>query len=359
MAGPFSMLDGHEQVLFGADEETGLRCIIALHSTVLGPGVGGTRCHDYASEEEALADVLRLSEAMTLKAAVAGLDAGGGKAVIWGDPATAKSEAALRAYGRMIDSLGGRYVTACDVGTTPADMGIIKRETRWVTGAEPEEGGSGDSGVTTAVGTYAGLRACAAALPGSPDLASLHVAIEGVGKVGRRLAERLAADGAKLTVADVDDEATAVCAERFGADVVDPGDIHAVDCDVLSPNALSATVSEASLPALSCRVVAGAANNQLASPELAEALADAGILYAPDFVINAGGVIQVVDELHPRGYSQARATRLAEGIEWRLTEVFRVAREEGITTLTAAERVARRRIEAVGGVGRIRRPVGR
>ncbi len=359
MAGPFSMLDGHEQVLFGADEATGLRCIIALHSTVLGPGVGGTRFHDYASEEEALADVLRLSEAMTLKSAVAGLDAGGGKAVIWGDPARDKSEAALRAYGRMIDSLGGRYVTACDVGTTPADMGIIKRETRWVTGAEPEEGGSGDSGITTAVGTYAGLRACAAALPGSPGLGSLHVAIQGVGKVGRRLAERLAADGAKLTVADVDEDATALCAERYGAEIVGVEDIVAVDCDVLSPNALSATVSEATLPSLSCRVVAGAANNQLAAPELAEALADAGILYAPDFVINAGGVIQVVDELHPSGYSQARATRIAEGIEGRLAEVFGVANAEGVTTLAAAERIALRRIEAVGGVSRIRRPTGR
>ena len=358
MKGPFSALagHGHEQLLYGADEPSGLRCIIAVHSTTLGPAIGGTRFHPYDTEQDALEDVLRLSEAMTYKAAVAGLDVGGGKAVIWGDPTTDKSEPLLRAYGRMIDSLGGRYVTACDVGTYPDDMVTIKRETPWVTGAAPEEGGSGDSGVTTALGTYVGMRACAGQVWGEERLDGRHVAIQGVGKVGRRLAEHLADEGARLTVADIDEDAAAACAEQLGAEVVGVDDIHAVDCDIYSPNALGGAVSKETLPDLSCRVIAGAANNQLEDDALGAELDAAGILYAPDFVINAGGLIQVTDELRPGGYSEARAHRSARGIGARLTEVLQVARAERIPTIDAALRVADRRIAALRNVSRIRRP---
>lgn len=356
MKGPFAAFHGHEQVLYGADETTGLRCIIAIHSTAIGPGLGGTRFFAYEDEEEALEDVLRLSEAMTYKAAVAGLDTGGGKAVIIGDPETDKSEPLLRAYGRMIASLGGRYVTACDVGTYPDDMATIRRETPHATGAPLEEGGSGDSGVSTALGTFEGLRACADAVWGEPSLRGRHVAIQGAGKVGYRLAHHLAEEGAKLTVADVDEEAAQRCAEETGAEVVAPDKIHAVDCDVFSPNALGGILDDTTIPELSCRIVGGAANNQLQRPEHAEALADAGILYAPDYVINAGGVIQVADELRPGGYSEARARRRVIRIGDRVREVAEFARREGVSTEVAAHRVAERRIETLAGLARFRLP---
>ncbi len=348
MEGPFSLLSGHEQVVFGHDEASGLRCIIAIHSTRLGPGLGGTRFYPYDSEEAALVDVLRLSRAMAYKAAAAGLDLGGGKAVIIGDPDRDKSEPLLRAYGRMIASLGGRYVTACDVGTYPRDMAVIARETRWVTGADPVEGGSGDSGVTTAYGTFVGLKTCVGQVWGDESLRGRHVSIQGVGKVGRRLAEHVSDEGAKLTVADVDEDATAWCAERLGAEVASVDKIHAVDADVFSPNALGAVLNDETIPELSCRVVAGAANNQLAAPSHGTQLADADILYAPDFVINAGGLIQVSDELHPGGYSPERAMLRAGQIGERLREIFAYARDHGNPTAEAADAVAERRMNAVG-----------
>lgn len=349
MKGPFSLLDGHEQVVFGRDEEAGLRCIIGVHSTALGPALGGTRLYPYATEEDALRDVLRLSKAMTYKAACAGIDLGGGKAVIIGDPRTEKTEALLRAYGRVVESLGGRYVTACDVGTVPADMAIVGRETRWATGAEIAEGGSGDSGVLTAHGAYLGIKACLERVWGSGSAAGRHIAIQGVGKVGHRLAEALAGEGAKLTVADVDEDALAWCVEHYGADIAPVDKIHAVDADVFSPNALGAVLNEDTIPELSCRVVAGAANNQLADEERdGAAIAEAGILYAPDYLINAGGLIQVADELHPRGHSPERARHRAGQIAGRLNEVFDVAEERGISTAEAADRVAERRIASVG-----------
>lgn len=352
MTGPFSLLDEHEQIVYGSDPESGLRCIIAISSTTLGPALGGTRFFPYAGEDQALRDVLRLSQAMTAKAACAGLDVGGGKAVIIGDPRRDKSEALLRAYGRLIESLGGRYVTACDVGTTPDDMAVLRRETRWATGASPLEGGSGDSGILTAYGTHVGLRACAERVWGSADLGARHVAIQGVGKVGRRLAELLHADGARLSVADVDERATAYCAERYGAEVVPLDKIAAVDADVFSPNALGGVLDDESIPALDCRIVAGAANNQLAEARHGAALADAGVLYAPDFVINAGGLIQVADELHPGGYSEARARARIDGIAARLREVFALADAERIPTAEAADRIATARVAAVGRLRR-------
>ena len=356
MKGPFAAFQGHEQVLYAADEGSGLRAIIAIHSTALGPALGGTRFFPYEDEEEALHDVLRLSEAMTYKAAVAGVDTGGGKAVIIGDPETDRSEALLRAYGRMIASLGGRYITACDVGTVPDDMATILREAPYAVGGPPEEGGSGDSGVSTSLGTFEGIRACAEFLWGTSALEGRHVAVQGVGKVGYRLAHHLAAAGARLTVADVDEDAAAHCAEETGAEVVGADKIHAVDCDIFSPNALGGVLDESSVGELSCAVVAGAANNQLTHPGIADALADAGVLYAPDYVINAGGLIQVVDELRPGGYSEARAHRRVVRIGDRIREVAEVAHRERVSTEVAAHRLAERRIEAISRVSRLRLP---
>ncbi|CAN5920421.1 Glu/Leu/Phe/Val dehydrogenase dimerization domain-containing protein [soil metagenome] len=351
MDGPFARFDGHEQVVFGNDPDTGLRAIIAIHSTTLGPALGGTRFYPYADESAALTDVLRLSKAMAYKGAAAGLDLGGGKAVIIGNPATDKSEALLRAYGRLVESLGGRYVTACDVGTYPSDMALVARETRWATGADPVEGGSGDSGVLTAHGAFVGLQASVAEVWGSSSLKGRHVAIQGVGKVGRRLAVSVHQAGGQVTVADANDDATAWCVEHLGAEVVSTDKIHAVDADVFSPNALGAVINDDTIPELQCRVVAGAANNQLAQPHHAEVLTDAGVLYAPDFVLNAGGVIQVADELHAGGYSGARATARTEQIGPRLRQIFAIARDQGITTAAAADHFAEQRM---AGVGRLR-----
>ena len=352
MAAIFDRFDGHEQVVFGSDEATGLRCIVALHSTALGPGLGGTRFRAYADDDEALADVLRLSQAMTLKSACAGIDHGGGKAVIIGDPAELRSEELLRAYGRIIASLGGRYVTACDVGTTPDDIAIIKRETRWATGADPVEGGSGDSGIVTAVGLHLGMRAAAGLAFGSDDLAGRHVAVQGVGKVGRRLVEHLVDDGAKVSVADVSEQALARVSHLDGVEVVGVDEVLAVDADIVSPNALGGVLHEASIAALKAKVVCGGANNQLTSSGDAELLAERGVLYAPDYVVNSGGVIAVADELHPSGHDPARVRRRAEAIPRTLKRVVEVARAEGLTTEAAAIRVAEQRIGAVGALSR-------
>jgi valine dehydrogenase (NAD+) len=352
MGEPFRQFDGHEQVVFGRDDDTGLRAIIAIHSTRLGPSLGGTRFYPYTDESAALTDVLRLSKAMTYKAAAAGLDLGGGKAVIIGDPATDKSEPLLRAYGRLVASLGGRYITACDVGTYPADMALVARETRWATGADPVEGGSGDSGVLTAYGTFVGLQACAEEVWKSPSLRGRHVAIQGVGKVGRRLAAYVHEAGGKLSVADTNVRAVEWCAEQFGAEVVGTEKIHAVDADIFSPNALGAVLNDETIGELQGRVVAGAANNQLAEPRHGEMLAAAGILYAPDYVINAGGVIQVADELHPGGYSEERARIRTAGIGERLRTIFALARADGVTTAEAADRFAEQRMAGVGGLRR-------
>jgi valine dehydrogenase (NAD+) len=352
MDGPFARFDGHEQVVFGSDPATGMRAIIAIHSTALGPSLGGTRFYPYPDESAALTDVLRLAKAMAYKGAAAGLDLGGGKAVIIGDPARDKSEALLRAYGRLVESLNGRYVTACDVGTYPADMAIVRRETRWATGTDPEEGGSGDSGVLTAHGTFEGLLACVAEVWGTASLRGRHVAIQGVGKVGRRLAASVHDAGGRLTVADINDDATAWCAERFDAEVVSVEKVHAVDADVLSPNALGAVLNDDTIPELQCRIVAGAANNQLAEPRHADALADLGVLYAPDYVINAGGVIQVADELHAGGYSEPRALARAREIGPRLRQIFAIARAQGITTAAAADHFAEQRMAQVGRLRR-------
>ncbi len=350
MAGPFGHFDGHEQVVFARDEDVGLTCIVAIHSTRLGPSLGGTRFRAYATEDEALTDVLRLSRAMTYKNACAGVDHGGGKAVIIGDPATLRSEALFRAYGRVIESLGGRYISACDVGTRPADMALIQRETRWVTGADEAEGGSGDSGVLTAYGLYLGMQAAAEAAFGTASLASRHVAVQGLGKVGSRLVGHLVDEGAKVSVADISSRAVDRVAGLKGVEVVADDDILEIDADIVSPNALGGILNQRSIPALQATVVCGGANNQLATDQDAQRLHDRGILYAPDYVVNSGGVISVADELHPHGHSPARARGRVRAIPDTLRSIIEVSRTDGVTTEEAAARVAERRIAAVGGL---------
>jgi glutamate dehydrogenase/leucine dehydrogenase len=341
--------DGYEQIVHCHDPGTGLRAIIAIHSTRLGPALGGTRCYPYADEEAALTDVLRLAQGMTYKAAAAGLDAGGGKAVIIGDPRSVKTEALLRAYGRFIDTLGGRYLTAEDVGTTQADMDLIRTETTRVTGTSLALGGSGDPSEATADGLLSAISAVC-----DHDLAGLRVVISGVGKVGSGLARRLVAARADVTVADVDADRVLALKAELGVPSVSPDDAHRTPCDVFSPCALGACLSEETIPELACRTVVGAANNQLATPADAARLTDRGIVYAPDFVVNAGGVINLCAELAPGGYHPELARQRIAAIGHTLREVLDDAEVRGITTAEAAEQRAERRIAALGGIQHLR-----
>jgi valine dehydrogenase (NAD+) len=330
----------HEQVTFRADEATGLKSIIALYSTALGPGLGGTRFYPYASEQDALDDVLNLSTAMAYKNALAGLDHGGGKAVIIGDPARDKTEALLRAYGRFVESLDGRYVTACDVGTYVADMDVVALETRWATGRSEANGGAGDSSVLTAFGVFQGMRASAEHVWGAPTLAGRRVGIAGVGKVGVHLVDHLLADGASVVVTDVSSAAVErVRSVHAEVEVVpDVDTLAAADLDVYSPCAMGGALSDEVVAVLQARIVCGAANNQLAHPGIEKLLADRGVLYAPDYVVNSGGVIQVADELH--GFDFARAKAKTGGIFETTRRVFELAATDGVPPAVAADRLA-------------------
>ena len=343
---------GHEKVLFARDDESGLRCIIAIHSTELGPALGGTRFYPYASEADALKDVLRLSAAMTLKNAAAGLDLGGGKAVVLGDPRTVKSERLLRALARVVDSLGGRYLTAEDVGMTLADMDLMRRETPYATGGSVDTGGSGDPSPVTARGLLASLKAAVKFQSGSDDLAGLHVVVQGVGKVGFAFARHLCESGCRVSVADVNEAAVQRAVSEVGAECLKPGTEFGVDCDVFSPCALGAQLNARTIPELRCRMVVGSANNQLETVEDGARLAERGILYAPDFVVNAGGVMNIFEELQPRGYSAERALRRVDGLYDGTLAVLAKARDEGVRTEVAAERLARERIAAVSDLKR-------
>ena len=345
----FNQLDGqYEEVVFFHDPPTGLRAIVAIHSTTLGPALGGTRFYPFGSEEDALRDVLRLSRGMTYKAAAAGLDLGGGKAVIIGDPKRIKNEELLRAYGRFIDTLGGRYITAEDIGTDRDDMDIIRRETRYVTGVAPELGGSGDPSPVTAYGVYLGMKACVEEAWQEHTLEGRRVAVQGVGKVGYHLVKHLVEEGASVVVSDVDVDAVGKAVRDFGVDTAEPEKIHAQECDIFAPCAMGGILRDDTIPDLKCRVVAGSANNQLERPEHGEALAAAGVLYAPDYVINAGGLINVADEL--QGYNEARARSRVQSIYRTLREIFTVARERHISTAAAADRFAEERVSKVGRI---------
>ena len=339
---------GHEQVVFCQDPASGLRAIIAIYSTALGPALGGTRFHPYPSEEAALADALDLSRAMAYKNATAGLDLGGGKAVIWGDPATDKTEPLLRAYGRFVESLGGRYYTACDVGTYTADMDIVARETGYVTGRSVENGGCGDSSELTAFGVFQGMRAAAEIAWGSPTLRGRRVGVAGVGKVGHYLVEHLVDDGAEVVITDVYEPAVAgVRTLHPEVEVVaDTDDLVASDIDVYAPCALGDAINDATVQILKARIVCGAANNQLAHPGIEEVLESRGILYAPDYCVNAGGLVQVADELD--GFSFERAKARAAKIYETTRQVFEVAAAEGVPPALAADRIAERRMADVG-----------
>jgi leucine dehydrogenase len=346
----FDQLAGeYEEVVFFHDAPTGLRAIVAIHSTTLGPALGGTRFYPFHSEEEAFRDVLRLARSMTYKAAAAGLDLGGGKAVIIGDPKRIKNEELLRAYGRFIDSLGGRYITAEDIGTDRDDMDLIHRETRYVTGVSPELGGSGDPSPVTAYGVFLGLKACAEEAWQEHGIEGRRVAVQGVGKVGYHLVKHLIEGGASVVVSDVDVDSLARAVRNFGVDTAEPDKIHAQECDIFAPCAMGGIIRDDTIPELKCRVVAGSANNQLERPEHGEILAQLGILYAPDYVINAGGLINVADEL--QGYNPERARARVQAVYRTLREIFHMARDRRISTAAAADAFA---LERIGKIGRVR-----
>jgi len=343
----FSSGSGHEQVVHCQDQRSGLRAVIAIYSTALGPALGGTRFYPYADEDDLLADALHLSRAMAYKNALAGLDHGGGKGVIWGDPATEKTEPLLRAYGRFVQSLGGRYWTACDVGTYTVDMDVVARESRFVTGRSVEHGGAGDSSVLTAFGVFAGMRAAAEHRWGTPTLAGRRVGVAGVGKVGRHLVQHLLEDGASVVVADIAPAAVAaVRAAHPQVEAVAPDDLIDQAMDVYAPCALGDALSDETVPRLQAEIVCGAANNQLAHDGTDKVVADRGILYAPDYCVNAGGVIQVADEIH--GFSFERARQRAARIHDTTLEILRAADAEGVTPAVAADRLAERRMAEVG-----------
>ncbi|MEW1658246.1 Glu/Leu/Phe/Val dehydrogenase dimerization domain-containing protein [Streptomyces sp. NPDC093707] len=336
---------GHEQVVLCQDRATGLKAVIALHSTALGPALGGTRFHAYASEEEALTDALNLSRGMSYKNALAGLDHGGGKAVIIGDPALIKTEELLLAYGRFVASLGGRYVTACDVGTYVADMDVVARTNKWTTGRSPENGGAGDSSVLTAYGVFQGMRASAQHLWGDPTLRGRKVGIAGVGKVGHHLVEHLLQDGAEVVITDVRAESVdrvRTSHPQVTAVADTAALIRTEGLDIYAPCALGGALNDETVPVLTAKVVCGAANNQLAHPGVEKDLSDRGILYAPDYVVNAGGVIQVADELH--GFDFDRCKAKAAKIFDTTLSIFARAKEDGIPPAAAADRLAEARM---------------
>jgi valine dehydrogenase (NAD+) len=338
----------HEQVVFCQDPASGLRAIIAIYSTALGPALGGTRFYPYASEADAVRDVLNLSRGMAYKAALAGLDLGGGKAVIIGNPREDKSEALLRAYGRFVQSLNGRYLTACDVGTFSEDMDIVARECDFVTGRTVEHGGAGDSSVLTAFGVFQGMRAAAEIAWGAPTLKGRRVGVVGVGKVGHYLVEHLLDDGAEVVITDVYEPAvSAVRGRHPEVEVVaDTEALVASDIDVYAPCALGDAIDDDTVQILKAKIICGAANNQLTTNAIGDEVEKRGILYAPDYAVNAGGLVQVADELE--GFSFDRAKARASAIYDTTRRVFEVAAAEGVPTAVAADRIAERRMADIG-----------
>ncbi|WP_413291502.1 Glu/Leu/Phe/Val dehydrogenase dimerization domain-containing protein [Bdellovibrio sp. HCB337] len=336
----------HEQVVFCHDPSVGLKAIIAIHNTSLGPALGGTRMWNYKNEEEALVDVLRLSKGMTYKAAAAGLNLGGGKAVIIGDPKKDKSEGLFRAFGQFVNSLNGRYITAEDVGTNVTDMEHIFMETPWVTGIPKGFGGSGDPSPYTAHGVLMGIKAAAKEKFGTDSLKGLKVAVQGLGNVGSNLVKYLIEEGAKTVVADIDQGRVKMMHDQFGCEVSNPDAILTVECDIFAPCALGAVVNDNTITKLKTKVIAGGANNVLAEARHGDQLRELGILYTPDYVINAGGLMNVFVELE--GYSPDRAFDKTRKVYDNCMKVFEIAKRDNIGTHVAADRLAEERITTIG-----------
>jgi leucine dehydrogenase len=334
--------DHHEAVAFFDDKKTGLKAIIAIHSTALGPACGGTRMYPYLTPDAALTDALRLSKGMSYKNAIADLPLGGGKAVIIGNPSTDKSAARFAAYAEAINSLGGRYITAMDVGILPPDMPLIARGTKYIAGYDQPGRAGGDSGPATALGVFAGLKAAVKHRLGVDTTKGLRVAIQGLGKVGMGLAKRLHAEGARLIVADTNMNAVKEAVEKLHALAATPDQIVTCECDVLSPNALGAILNDQTIPRLHARVIAGGANNQLARDHHGVMLRDRDVLYAPDYVINGGGIIRVAAQIE--GWNDAEVERRVLGIADTLSAIFTRAARDGEPTSVIADRMAEERI---------------
>lgn len=345
-------LHNHEQVVFCNDNATGLKAIIAIHNTVLGPALGGTRMWNYNNELEALNDVLRLSRGMTYKSSVAGINLGGGKAVIIGDAKKIKNEALLRRFGKFVNSLGGKYITAEDVAMSSRDMEIIKMETNYVSGLPENMGGSGDPSPVTAYGVFVSMKASAREVWGSDSLSGKKVLVQGIGHVGEVLVDYLTKEGAKVYIYDISEERLKAVSSRHKAEVVSADKMFDLDIDVYAPCALGATVNDDTLAKLKCKIICGAANNQLADEKVhGEMVGKQGILYAPDFVVNAGGIINVYYELD--GYNRERAMSHAEKIYDTTFNLFQLAKKEGIPTYMAANRLGEQRVEAIARINAV------
>jgi leucine dehydrogenase len=339
----------HEQVVFCQDNATGLKAIIAVHNTVLGPAVGGTRMWNYATEEEAITDVLRLSRGMTYKSALAGLNIGGGKAVIIGDSRKDKTEPLMRRFGKFVDSLGGKYITAEDVGISTKDMELVKMETDHVVGLPDYFGGGGDPSPVTAYGVYMGMKASAKELWGNDSLAGKKVLVQGVGHVGEYLVERLVDENAHVTIADIFEDRVKAVVAKYGVKAVDVKDVYDTPMDIYSPCALGATINDETLAKLKCSIICGAANNQLANEVIhGQAVLEKGILYAPDYLVNAGGIINCYWEII--GYNDKAALAQAENIYNTTLDIYKKSKTENIPTYKAANLLAEMRIAAIGKI---------
>jgi len=337
---------GHQKVVFCNDDDTGLRAIIAIHDTTLGPAIGGTRMWSYATEQEALSDVLRLSQAMTYKAAITGLNLGGGKAVIIGDSRTDKTEALMRRFGRFIENLNGTFITAEEVGTGIKDMEYIRMETKHVTGIPESIGGAGDPSPITAKGVFMGVKASVKELFGTDSLAGRTIAVQGTGHVGENLVALLRAENAKVYVSDINEERLGKVAKRYGAEAVNNNNLFDLNFDIYAPCALGATVNAETISKMKCVIIAGSANNQLADEKTdGKLLLDKGILYAPDYLINAGGLINCYSEI--AGYNKKRTMQLAENIYEATREVLKKSKLENIPTNLAANKIAEKRIQDI------------
>lgn len=336
----------HEQIVFCQDNQTGLKAIIAIHDTTLGPALGGTRMWNYNDEHEAIKDVLRLSRGMTFKAAVTGLSLGGGKAVIIGDSKTQKTEALMRRFGQFVDSLGGKYITAEDVGMSAEDMKFVKLETDHVTGIPVEMGGGGDPSPVTAYGVYMGIKASAKFKWGSDNLAGRIVVVQGVGHVGENLVKHLTEEGAHVKINDINEENLARVSQMYNAEIIDSKDVYETEMDIYAPCALGATVNDETIPLLNCEIIAGAANNQLEDEvRHSEMLKDKGIVYAPDFLINAGGLINVYSELN--GYNRENALNQTKRIFDTTYKILQLAKSENISAHSAALKLAKDNINSI------------